>query len=179
MDHYNEQLLRKATEGKDTAVRVLIIVGALAVAGLSIFASFVFAQYLGFFPLIIGMGAVYLGYWLLMNTIVEYEYIVTNHDFDVDKILGKRKRKRLVNLGKTQSWGEYTGNESFNVNATVMASDATGTGMWYLVADHDKIGKVLVLFSPNSETISNINHGVPYNLRKRLPEAEEEAAEAE
>ena len=31
MDHYNEQLLRKATEGKDTAVRVLIIVGALAV----------------------------------------------------------------------------------------------------------------------------------------------------
>ena len=179
MDHYNEQLVKKVSETKDIAIRVLIIVGALAIAGLSVYASFVFAEMLGFFPMIIGLGAICLAYWLLGNTIVEYEYIVTNHDFDVDKIIGRRKRKRLIsiNLNNVEEWGEYTGKEGSGANATVMVGDATDVGTWYLVAGHDKIGKVLVLFTPSEETLENINHGVPYHKKNRQIDAAVKARE--
>lgn len=183
MDHYNEQLVNKTSEPKDIVIRVLIIAGGLAIAGLSVYASFIFSEMLGYFPMIIGLGAICLAYWLLGNTVVEYEYIITNHDLDIDKIIGRRKRKRLIsiNLNNVEEWGEYTGKEGSGVNATVMAGDATGVGTWYLVAGHDKVGKVLVLFTPNIETQININHGVPYHKKNRAVEAlakEKEEAEA-
>lgn len=166
MDHYNEQLVRKQTEASDTAKRVLIGAGTVILSAAVIFAMLLFA-----FPmlLIIVFGIFYLSWFLLSGTVTEYEYIVTNSDLDIDKITGKRKRKRLitVNLNNVTEWGEYTDNTNLNTDATVMASDASGIGAWYLVAKHDKLGEVAVIFTPTEETAVNINHGVPYSQRKR------------
>lgn len=176
MDHYNEQLVRKLSEPKDMAVRVLIIFLTLVVIFISIAAALSFM-----FPLIIivAVGACYLAYLLMGNTFIEYEYIVTNNDLDIDKISGKRKRKRLitVKLNTVRDWGEYTGREQVNVDATVMASDASGYGAWYLVAEHEKYGMVLVLFTPTEQTLSNINFGVPRAVKKKLAEKEEAETE--
>lgn len=176
MDHYNEQLVRKLSEPKDMAVRVLIIFLTLVVIFISIAAALSFM-----FPLIIivAVGACYLAYLLMGNTFIEYEYIVTNNDLDIDKISGKRKRKRLitVKLNTVRDWGEYTGREQVNVDATVMASDAWGYGAWYLVAEHEKYGIVLVLFTPTEQTLSNINFGVPRAVKKKLAEKEEAETE--
>lgn len=177
MDHYNEQLVRKLSEPKDLAIRVLIIFLTLAVIFITIAAALIFA-----FPLIIvAVGACYLAYLLMGNTFIEYEYIVTNNDLDIDKISGKRKRKRLitVKLNTVRDWGEYTGREQVNVDATVMASDASGYGAWYLVAEHEKYGMVLVLFTPTEQTLSNINFGVPRAVKKKLAEKEEAETEEE
>lgn len=38
------------------------------------------------------------GVWLLGNFNIEYEYILTNNDLDIDKVIGKRKRKRMISL---------------------------------------------------------------------------------
>lgn len=176
MDHYNEQLVRKLSEPKDMAIRVLIIFLTLVVIFISIAAALSFM-----FPLIIivAVGACYLAYLLMGNTFIEYEYIVTNNDLDIDKISGKRKRKRLitVKLNTVRDWGEYTGREQVNVDATVMASDASGYGAWYLVAEHEKYGMVLVLFTPTEQTLSNINFGVPRAVKKKLAEKEEAETE--
>lgn len=167
MDHYNEQLVRKLSEPKDILLRVLICfltsvvvfisVGAMLLTGISLL-------------LIVAVGACYLAYILFSKTFVEYEYIVTNNDLDIDKITGKRKRKRLITikLNTVKEWGEYNGKVNSNTNATVMASDATGINVWYINADHEKHGKVTILFSPSEETVANINFGVPYSARKRL-----------
>lgn len=174
MDHYNEQLVRKLSEPKDMAVRVLIIFVNLVVIFITVTAMILF----GFLPLIIvAGGACYLAYMLMSNTFIEYEYIVTNNDLDIDKIAGKRKRKRLVTvkLNTVRDWGEYTGKEQVNVNATVMASDASGYDAWYLVAEHEKHGTILVIFTPTEETLSNINFGVPHGIRKNFSEKKEEA----
>lgn len=176
MDHYNEQLVRKQSEPKDMAIRVLIIFLTLAVSFITIAAALIFV-----FPfiIIVAVGACYLAYLLMGNTFIEYEYIVTNNDLDIDKISGKRKRKRLitVKLNTVRDWGEYTGREQVNVDATVMASDASGYGAWYLVAEHEKYGKVLVLFTPTEQTLSNINFGVPHAVKKKFAEKEEAETE--
>ena len=129
------------------------------------------ALMIGFLPLmLVGVGALYLAYILFCNTYVEYEYIVTNNDLDVDKISGKRKRKRLitVKLNTVRQWGEYTGSEGRDVGSTVVASDATGSDAWYIIADHAKLGKIMVIFTPTRETISNINSGVNHSVKKKL-----------
>ena len=180
MDHYNEQLVRKLSEPKDIAIRILIVFLTLVVTAFSVGAALFF----GFMPLIIiAAGACYLAYLLMGGTFVEYEYIVTNNDLDIDKITGKRKRKRLitVKLNTVKSWGEYTGRERISADATVMASDASGIGMWYIEAEHEKHGKLLLIFTPTEETVSNINWGVPHAVRKKLEvkSREEEKEEKE
>ena len=166
MDHYNEQLVRKETETIDVVKRILIILGTAVLSAVCAFGAFVF----GFMPLIILIfGVFYLSWYLISATSIEYEYIITNNDMDIDKIIGRRKRKRLitVKLNTVTEWGEYTEGMSVNADATVMASDATGTGVWYILAKHDKFGKVMVLFTPTEETAVNINHGVPFSVRKK------------
>lgn len=178
MDHYNEQMIQKQTEPRDIMLRVLIAIGTALITAVCIFAMVMF----GFLPLIvIAAGAVYLAYLLFSGTFVEYEYIVTNNDFDVDKISGKRKRKRLitVKLNTVKQWGEYDGGEGADVSATVMATDATGYGAWYLIADHDKFGKIMVIFTPTEETVTNINFGVPHGVKKKLDFAENKEEEPE
>ena len=167
MDHYNEQMIQKQTEPKDIITRILIAIGTALIIAVCVFAALMF----GFLPLIvIAAGAVYLSYLLFSGTFVEYEYIVTNNDLDIDKITGKRKRRRLVTvkLNTVKQWGEYTGGEGGDVAATVMATDATGYDAWYLIADHDKLGKIMVIFTPSQETVTNINFGVSHGVKKKL-----------
>ena len=178
MDHYNEQMVQKHTEPKDILLRALIAAGTVLLVVLSVFAALLF----GFTPLIlVAVGVVYLAYILFSNTFVEYEYIVTNNDLDIDRISGKRKRKRLitVKLNTVAQWGEYTGNEGSGVSATVMASDASGYDAWYIIADHSKYGKTMVIFTPSKKTISNINFGVPHGAKKKLDFKLDEESEEE
>lgn len=166
MDHYNEQLVKKQTEASDIVKRVMIIIGTVLAVCVCVFAALVFR----FMPLIVLVfGVLYLSWYLMTGTSVEYEYIVTNNDMDIDKIVGQRKRKRLitVRLNTVTEWGEYTEGKKLGADATVMASDATGTDAWYLMAKHEKFGNVTVIFTPTKETVVNINHGVPYAQRKK------------
>lgn len=179
MDHYNEQLVKKSADGRDIALRALICAATVAVIALSVFGAMMFR----FTPIIIiGIGACYLAYLLLTGTSVEYEYIVTNNDLDIDKISGKRKRKRLitVKLNTVTEWGVYEEGKGNGAAATVMASDGSGTGLWYLMAKHEKYGDVMVVFNPSETTAVNINYGVPYGVRKKdLNRAEQDSDEPE
>ena len=179
MDHYNEQMIRKQTETKDVILRVLIAVATVLLIFVSAAATYMFKAT----PLIlVAFGVCYVSYIMFSNTFIEYEYIVTNNDLDIDRISGKRKRKRLVTvkLNTVKQWGEYTGNEGKDVSATVMASDASGYDAWYLIADHSKYGKLMVILTPSQQTLTNINFGVPHGAKKKLdfkeetPEGEDE-----
>lgn len=173
MDHYCEFLVRKTPDKKDMALRGLIIALTMLVSLFCVACAILFLT----LPLVLIMiAAVYLGYTLALSTIYEYEYLVTNNDFDVDKIIGKRKRKRLitVNLKKVEEIGEYTGKEGNGVAATVMADDNTGENAWYLIANHESYGKVLLLFTPSLKMLKTINYALPYSLRLTLPDEDGE-----
>ena len=167
MDHYNEQMVQKQTQPKDVLLRILIVTAGLLLVFVSVFASVLFQ----FTPLVlISVGILYLAYILFTGTFTEYEYIVTNNDLDIDRIIGKRKRKRLitVKLNTVTQWGEYTGKEGNGISTTVMASDASGNGSWYIIADHSNHGRLMIIFSPSKKTINNINFGVPHSAKKKL-----------
>ena len=89
-DFYSEQLVAKKSGGSETAKKILI--GVLT----ALVAAFLFLIII--FPLsLLLVGLVfYGGYYLMTGIDTEYEYILTNGDLDIDKITGKRKRKRLL-----------------------------------------------------------------------------------
>lgn len=168
MDNYVEQIVAKKSEARDTAIRLIIFLGLSLVAALALICTVLF----GFaFLLVVAVGAIYLMWYLLGNTSVEYEYIVTNNELDVDKITGRRKRKRLITLklNLADEWGEYDENKNKNekVQATVSAHDCRYINLWYLVANHEKHGKTMLLFSPNEDVLTAVNKSVPYNLKNR------------
>ena len=172
MDNFHEQLVKKYPSGKDNALKLLIIFISVAIFVLSITGIVLF----GFAPLIVlGAGGLYAGYYLLGFTVTEYEYAVTNNDMDIDKITGKRSRKRLVSfkLTSVSEWGEYDEKAGSGVNATVLASDNSGYNLWYIVANTKKDGKIMVLFTPDRETLETINASLPHHLRKEIATADE------
>ncbi len=89
-DVFKEQLVKKKFNSKDKLMRALIIAGALVIVAASMFIPF-----LQGFLLIIIVAAAFLAYYLLSQQNIEYEYIYTNGELDIDCIFNKSKRKRV------------------------------------------------------------------------------------
>jgi len=89
-DVFKEQLVKKAATGKDTAIRFGIV--ALAVIILFICMNVTFLQT---FILFIAAALCFGAYLLITRFNIEYEYIFTNGELDIDIIYNKNNRKRL------------------------------------------------------------------------------------
>lgn len=169
MDRFSEQITGKVPDGKDMFLRGLIIAGVLLIAGVMVFLCML-TQFMAFMPcLALLLGAIFLAKFLFEGTMTEYEYIVTNDDLDIDKIIGKRKRKRLVtvDLKSVTEMGLYTNNE-LKADVTVMAHDNTGEDLWYIVCNSPKYGVLAVLFNPDSRTRENMIYGFEPKLKAKF-----------
>jgi hypothetical protein len=92
---------------------------------------------------------------------LEYEYIVTNGEMDVDKIMGRRSRKRLLTVDcrnfdilapySPEFRAEY---ESQTIATTVdVSSHPEAPGRWFAIF-HAKDGKrTLLIFEPNEKML--------------------------
>lgn len=106
--------------------------------------------------------------WLLTGMSYEYEYILTNDDLDIDKITGKRKRKRLITLkmNTVEEFGIYDGSNGTNADATVIASDGTNINAYYLIAKHKTHGRTMLIFSPDARMVEMILTTLPYKVKQ-------------
>ncbi|MCL2498949.1 MAG: DUF6106 family protein [Defluviitaleaceae bacterium] len=87
-DVFKEQIIQRKPTTKDFIFRVLLI----AAAGIIFFIAMIF---LTGFGIIFGFAAVF-GAWYGMSFLnVEYEYVFTNGDLDIDIIYNRARRKRL------------------------------------------------------------------------------------
>jgi hypothetical protein len=172
MDRYVEQIVAKKAESKDAAARFMLVVGGSLLAAALVFFGLVFFPYLIMFS----FGAMWLTWFLLQSTYIEYEYIVTNDEMDIDKIIARKKRKRLITIkiSKAEEWGEYAAGKAETATVTVQAHDCGYKNLWYIVTHHEAHGKTAVLFSPNRAVLEAVNKAVPYNMRKRELKEEEE-----
>ena len=93
-DGYEEILVKRQKTPRDTVVKALLIgvVGALIVVGILFFNPIFLTV-----GLILGLLAYYL---VLPNFDLEYEYLYVGGDIDIDKIMAKRKRKRVASYSK-------------------------------------------------------------------------------
>ena len=97
MVFFNENLVPRKKTGKDAIIIVgVILLGIVLTCALALF---LFGMpIVGQFVLLLIAGVWYVAYKLISRRRVEFEYIVTNGDMDVDKIVAKRKRTRLLSV---------------------------------------------------------------------------------
>lgn len=166
MDNIAEQLVEKRRTGADLAKKILISVAALLVASF-----FMYLAMMGFFVMVI-LAVLILagGVWLLGNFNVEYEYILTNNDLDIDKVIGKRKRKRMISLdvSTAEEFAPYPAERDVPADATVHAYTGSETDAYYLVVNHSGYGKVKLIFNPNEKMRDAITQELPNSLRIKL-----------
>lgn len=167
MDTFSEQLVPKISTGADKAKKILISLAAILLASVLMWLAIVYRVYS---LIILVLLILYGGVWLVSNMNVEYEYIITNNEMDIDKIIGRRKRKRMItlDLSAAEDFAPYSSEIDVNADATVHATSGGEKNAHYLVAQHGSYGKVMLIFNPNEKTREAIMQEIPNSLRIKI-----------
>ena len=173
MDIFIEKLVAKKKDGKDIAITVAAWVLTILVTLVSIFAIFTFEALREFvFIWIFPAGFIFVGYKLITSRNVEFEYSLTNSELDIDKIIHRRKRKRVVTvnarnidiLALVSSEQFAREANSATISKKFDCSSGTNSSATCFVVFSDKDGqKTLLIFEPNEKMIDGFKR---YSTRK-------------
>ncbi len=165
MDVFVEYLVKKKNGAKEWALWVLIGAGALLLFAVLMYLGMLFSAF-SMVTTLLAFGALYGGYLLITNMNVEYEYIVTNGEMDVDKIIARRRRKRLLtaNARSFEKFGPFKLEEHQNgqyQNRVYACTSPNDPGCFYAVLTHPKLGRTLLVFTPNDRVLNAMKSFIP------------------
>lgn len=174
MDIFYEQIVAKQNTTVDILKKVGLILAAFLLAFIILFilpGLPVVGPFIGSFGLLLVVGECYGVWYLLSSMNIEYEYILTNGEIDIDKIIARRKRKRLitVNTRTFTEMGRYQPEkvQGRTFSSTIMAcTRVDAPDCWYAVMDHPKHGNCLLIFNPNEHIMDGIKQYVKRNVLK-------------
>ena len=167
MDTYIEWMVKRKIDTPVRILRFLIMTVAVLIGLVLLFLSF-FISFLVFFGIVFFGLCIWGGIVINRRFNVEYEYILTNFDLDIDRIIAQKKRKRLlsVNLRTFQQFGpcddahmDQIARMGENKRIDVSAHDERMT--YYFVCMEKKYGRVLVFFTPNERIIHTVKAAAP------------------
>lgn len=171
MDSFAEQLISKKKTGADYAILFAVTLGAVLAVYFSIYV-FLVVPPIGI--LLIG-GIGWLAWYGITSLNVEYEYAVTNGDIDIDQIVGKRKRKRLVSVPHTRIESLFPYSEAAltgkKFDRTVMVASSKNTATWCFTYRSKRSGHTLVMFEPNERVFTELFSGLPRLLQMEVEKA--------
>lgn len=167
MDNYSEQLVAKQRGTGDIIKLAAIAAGSVILATIFMFLAIFTFIFSFVIPAVI---ILFVGIWLMGNQSVEYEYIITNGEMDIDKIIGKRKRKRMItlDLSAAEDFAPYPPEEDKSADATVHASNGLERDAYYLLVNHSGYGTVKLIFNPNEKMREAITQELPNALRVKV-----------
>lgn len=162
MDTFVEQIVAKKKSGTDLAVIAGIVLLLLI---LLLFVVPLLFAYIGFLAPLLLIAAGYGAWWLITSRNLEYEYSVTNGDIDIDQIIARRKRKRVVSVAgpKIESLLPYrpealTGRK-FD-RQLIAAPSANEPDLWCFTYHSKKNGHTLVIFQPEDRVLEALKVGL-------------------
>lgn len=167
-DTYLEYLVPKRSTPKDTLLKVLMVIAGIVVA-LVVFSLSPLLGPLSMFGWLASFGALFGAYKLVTMMNVEFEYILTNGDLDVDKIVNRNSRKRLVSVKCTsfETFGKYKEIDHKNKNyqtRLMLCSSPLDDGLWYASFRHSKLGHTLLVFNASEKMLSELKPFIPKQL---------------
>ncbi len=169
MDTFIEKLVTKRKTAVDHLITVGIVLAAIVLIMLSL--SIQLLQDLGV-GIIIAAGITYLGFRLVSSRNVEYEYVVTNGDLDIDKIISKRKRKRIFSANcKEFDIVAPVKSDSFDrsVQEIKKRIDASGNidspDAWFVTLNY-KGERTVIIFEPDERMLKNFKIYIPRKVLK-------------
>lgn len=173
MDFFNEWIVKKKRDKKDTLITVAILIGALILMYLILI-----QMNTGFFAGLVPLEivAVFFGtYFAISSLSVEFEYSVVNGDIDVDKITAQRKRKRLVSikLRDIEYFARFDEKNFDMVKKTnpknvISASSSINSDNVYIAVFYSNSQKMYLLFEPTDKMVEHFANYIPRALNYTL-----------
>ncbi|WP_295209561.1 DUF6106 family protein [Ruminococcus sp.] len=168
MDSFKEQIVRKLPTQNDKLQKIFIMIGSVALAALCFI--FPFGTQFSVIGIFLAAAALYGGYYLITKLDVEYEYIFTNGEIDVDKITAQRSRKRLITFrcGAATDFGVADDNFEVEDGRTQVLACACNSELtdYYISFNHKNFGETTVIFTPDEDMLALIKPALPRTLRK-------------
>ena len=163
MDTFFEQIIPIKKTGKTVAAIIGIWFLVFIVIMLSVLTGILFA----FLPmaLLAEFGLCYGAYKLSTRFYIEYEYIITNGTMDVDKIIAKSSRKRMLSfeLQSVSRIEKFNPSQLNTVNQknVVMACNPDDPDAYLLVSETEGKGSRYLVFAPDERIRGAIVKFVP------------------
>ena len=167
MDSFNECLVARPVKPLQW-----VLMGLLVILG----------GYIGFLCLVIPMvgplilcGIIFGLYFLFRRNFVEYEYIFTNGDIDIDKITGKSRRKRQLSFNCSNiEMMAVLGDEKYRHNfehgdfqkKQDFSSGVAGRKRYFAIVNAKEKGRQLIVFEPNEQMLEAIKHAAPRKVHE-------------
>lgn len=163
-DSFVEIMVKKK---KDTVDRLVILV--IAIISLALAAAFFYIGLLLPFCFVLGGLSLFFGYFFISRRTVEFEYSLTNDLIDVDKIIAKRNRKRLVsaNCKNLESFGRFDPDEHAlkTYEKKVFAcTSPKASDLWYFVVKGSNEGNTLLVFNGNERLLEGFKAQLPRHM---------------
>ena len=141
MEAFVEVLLKRKTTLIDKISLVCSVASVILISVVGICLNkFVFSL----FPLVVLLDF-FIIYHIVLHKQVEFEYIIIGNEVDIDKIMGKRKRKRLLTIKRDQVvfWGDigdkdYENHRKRSSKVINASSDKFSRKNKYVVLNDDK-----------------------------------------
>nr|WP_319488163.1 DUF6106 family protein [uncultured Caproiciproducens sp.] len=154
MDIFIEQIIKKKFGKSDYFLFAAVLLGSCI-----IIAFFAMTIPMLLLPVLVGIFAA--DYYLISSRSLEYEYSVTNGDITIDKIINRRKRKRVISIDAhdIESFEKYgrDRHQKKTHSARINASEnENGKDAWCFTTRHSQKGNILVLFNPNEKVLAAI-----------------------
>lgn len=160
-DVFKEQLVKKLPDGRDLLIKIgTVVLGLIVMYLVLIFLNPIF-------PYV--FAAIIFGVYTLFGRLnIEYEYILTNGELDIDAVFNKARRKRLYSgdLRNAQAFS-HIGEKSFDTefSGCTVKNYSSGriTDNTYAFIGYSKEKKLKIIFQPNEQMLDAIK---PY-IKKR------------
>ena len=172
MDSFYEHLIEMRRTKKDFILTVLIWAAAFALIYVAVLFALSNMALMGIVVLI-AAGIFYGATALTKRFYVEYEAIVVNHDMDIDKIVARSSRKRIISvkLNDVEEYGNYDvsakpGLAGRNFDFEAICCNE-GDEAKYMVYVHPKKGKCLIVLQANERLEAEILKSVPRIVVKK------------
>ncbi len=173
MDFFNEWIVKRRKTAQDyMSVAITVMVTFMVLYGVVL--QFRMAKYMYFIPIEIAL-VIYIAYKIISSMNVEYEYSVTNGDLDIDKVISKKRRKKMVSLKlrDVEYFAPFEGEhirvaEDASIKRIYDASSGLDAPRLHFIIYYYNSEKTLLLFEPTDEMIDNFSHYISRSLNHTI-----------
>ena len=164
MDFFSEYMV-KAKKKHSDYIKIVLILLAAAILSFILYSVFTIFVYVPIIPQIAFLGIFLVWYFAITKFVrrynIEYEYTLTESELDVDKIMSRSMRKKLLSVNVRSfeimaplASSYYT--DSYKSYKPIFAASAEDSENAYFAAFKNDGQNTVVIFEPNNRMLDII-----------------------
>jgi len=155
MDIFCEYMVKRKKGAKEIAVTAGVVFAAILI-------TLLLFGFLGQLSFVLICVVWYGAWWLISRTDIEFEYILTSTILDIDKIMAKRARKRILSIDLKEILSCRAADGALSGDTKIIDATPNGEEDGVYAVDFDKNGiRTRLLFKPNKKMLKEIKKASP------------------